>query len=68
MTAAPTSTRRPANRRELVLDAASHLFARRGFHGVSVADIGEAVGVTAPALYRHFANKDAILVSIVLDT
>lgn len=68
MTPAETSTRRPANRRALLLDAASRLFARRGFHGVSVADIGEAVGVTAPALYRHFANKDAILVSIVLDT
>lgn len=68
MTTAAIPANRPANRRELVLDAASRLFARRGFDGVSVADIGEAVGVTAPALYRHFASKEAILVSVVLDT
>ena len=63
-----TTTSRPTNRRELLLAAASRLFARRGYHGVSVADIGEAIGVTAPAIYRHFASKEAILVSIVLDT
>lgn len=48
-------------RREQILDRASALFAERGFHGVSVADLGAAVGVSGPALYKHFASKDAVL-------
>lgn len=60
--------RRPADRRDLILGAASDLFSRHGFDGVSMADIAENVGVTAPALYRHFANKKDLLVSVVGDT
>lgn len=37
------------------------MFAARGFHGVSVDDLGAACGVSGPALYRHFASKEAIL-------
>jgi AcrR family transcriptional regulator len=48
-------------RREQILDAAAELFARRGFHGVSIDDIGAAVGISGPALYRHFRSKDAML-------
>jgi AcrR family transcriptional regulator len=55
----------PANgkptRREQILAAAAELFARRGFHGVSIDDIGAAVGISGPALYRHFRSKDAML-------
>jgi len=49
------------NRREQILTAAAELFARRGFHGVSIDDIGAAVGISGPALYRHFRSKDAML-------
>ena len=49
------------DRRIQILDAAAHLFAERGFHGVSVHDIGAACGITGPALYRHFAGKDDLL-------
>jgi AcrR family transcriptional regulator len=49
------------SRREQILAAAAELFARHGFHGVGIDDIGAAVGVSGPALYRHFRNKDAIL-------
>jgi AcrR family transcriptional regulator len=48
-------------RREQILAAAAELFARRGFHGVSIDDIGAAVGISGPALYRHFRSKDAML-------
>jgi AcrR family transcriptional regulator len=48
-------------RREQILAAAAELFARRGFHGVGIDDIGAAVGVSGPALYRHFRSKDAML-------
>lgn len=50
-----------ASRREQILSTAADLFAARGFHGVSVADLGAACGISGPALYRHFASKDAIL-------
>lgn len=48
-------------RRQQLLDRAAELFAARGFHGVSVHDLGAACGISGPALYRHFASKDAML-------
>lgn len=49
------------SRREQILDTAATLFAERGFHGVSMHDIGGACGISGPALYKHFAGKDDIL-------
>lgn len=54
------------NRREQILATAAELFAERGFHGVSVADIGAACGVSGPALYRHFSSKDAVLAEMLV--
>ncbi|MBA0125286.1 TetR/AcrR family transcriptional regulator [Haloechinothrix sp. YIM 98757] len=51
----------PATRREQILAAAAELFAAHGFHGVGIDDIGAAVGISGPALYRHFRSKDAML-------
>lgn len=51
----------PGTRREQILATAADLFAERGFNGVSINDIGAAVGISGPALYRHFASKDAVL-------
>ncbi|MEV0949408.1 TetR/AcrR family transcriptional regulator [Promicromonospora sp. NPDC050249] len=48
-------------RRQQILRTAADLFAARGFHGVSMGDIGAAVGVSGPALYKHFAGKEDIL-------
>lgn len=42
------------------------LFARHGFHGVSMDDIGTAVGISGPALYRHFTGKTAVLTEMLL--
>ncbi|WP_399344141.1 TetR/AcrR family transcriptional regulator [Umezawaea sp. Da 62-37] len=56
----PTEAAKP-NRREQILTAAAELFARHGFHGVGIDDIGAAVGISGPALYRHFRSKDAML-------
>ena len=50
-----------ASRRDQILAAAARLFAERGFHGVTIEGLGEAVGVTGPAVYKHFASKDAVL-------
>jgi AcrR family transcriptional regulator len=54
-------------RREEILAAAAALFARRGFHGVSIDDIGSAVGMSGPGIYRHFPGKEAVLSQMLLD-
>ena len=48
-------------RRDQILETAASLFAARGFHGVSVNDIGTACGISGPAIYKHFAGKDDLL-------
>jgi AcrR family transcriptional regulator len=53
-------------RRQQILDIAADLFAQRGFHGVSVADLGAACGVSGPALYKHFPSKDAVLAEMLV--
>ena len=57
----------PATRRAAILSTAAGLFAQHGFHGVSIDDLGRALGVTGPALYRHFRNKEALLAEMLLD-
>ena len=54
------------SRREQILQAAAQLFAQRGSRSVGVDDVGAAVGVTGPAIYRHFASKDAMLAEMLL--
>ncbi|MCD9141623.1 SACE_7040 family transcriptional regulator [Streptomyces albireticuli] len=60
-----TSTAAPT-RRERILQEAARLFAERGFHGVGVDEIGAAVGISGPGLYRHFAGKDAMLSELLV--
>ena len=55
------------DRRRQLLDLAAPLMATRGFHGMSVGDLGAAAGVTAPALYRHFPSKQALLGALLTD-
>src|ERR1700709_288376 len=54
------------SRREQILRAAAQLFAERGSRAVGVEDVGAAVGGTGPAIYRHFASKDAMLAEMLL--
>lgn len=56
----------PPSRREQILGEAARLFAERGFHGVGVDEIGAAVGISGPGLYRHFAGKDAMLTELLV--
>jgi len=53
-------------RREQILATAADLFAQRGFHGVSVVDLGAACGISGPALYKHFPSKDAMLAEMLV--
>ncbi len=60
------SSRRGAStpRRQEILVAAKELFAEHGYKSVSVDDIGEAVGISGPGLYRHFASKTDLLLGV----
>ena len=54
------------SRREEILAIAAELFAEKGFHGVSIAELGAACGFSGPALYRHFRSKDAVLAEMLV--
>ncbi|MFC4604973.1 TetR/AcrR family transcriptional regulator [Rhodococcus kronopolitis] len=56
-----------ADRRAQLLRAAARLIAERGFAGVRLEDLGAAVGISGPAVYRHFPNKEALLVELLVD-
>ena len=49
-----------------LLSAAERLFAERGFLAVRLEDIGAAAGVSGPAIYRHFPNKESMLVELLV--
>jgi AcrR family transcriptional regulator len=59
-------SRQKAERRDRLLRAAARLFAERGFHGVSLEDLGAAADISGPAVYRHFPNKDAVLAAVLI--
>ena len=65
----PTATSRSkakSHRRDKLIAAAERLVAERGFLAVRLEDIGAAVGVSGPAIYRHFPNKEALLVDLLV--
>ena len=51
--------------RERIMEAALRLFARNGYPGTSMSDIAAQLGITKPALYKHYAAKQKILDRIV---
>lgn len=59
-------SRLKSNRRLQLLTAAERLFAERGFQAVRLEDIGAAAGVSGPAIYRHFPNKESLLVELLV--
>jgi AcrR family transcriptional regulator len=62
---APARTMQRPHRREQILQAAIALFHDRGYHATGMDDIGEAAGITGPAVYRHFRSKEDILETAV---
>lgn len=44
---------------------AAGLFHELGYRGVSLGDVAAAAGITGPGVYRHFANKEALLAAAV---
>ncbi len=47
-------------RKEQILKEATRLFSHFGYDKVTIKQLAEACGITEPALYRHYASKDAI--------
>lgn len=54
--------------RERILTEAGKLFVARGYHGISMREVAAAVGVTKPALYHHYADKESLFVAILTDS
>jgi AcrR family transcriptional regulator len=68
-TSTPATTRRSrakSDRRSQLIAAAERLVAERGYLAVRLEDIGAAAGVSGPAIYRHFPNKEALLVELLV--
>ncbi|HZQ85129.1 MAG TPA: helix-turn-helix domain-containing protein [Acidimicrobiales bacterium] len=63
--AGQNSRRQP--RREQILEAAVELFQRDGYHATGIDEIGATAGITGPAVYRHFASKEDILETLLVD-
>lgn len=62
--------RKPASQtvsREEILKAAALIFQQRGYHGTTMADIAERVGLTAGSLYHHFDGGKPNLLAAVLN-
>ncbi|MFC4377364.1 TetR/AcrR family transcriptional regulator [Nocardia halotolerans] len=62
-TQAKVVRRRPKDRKIQIMRAAARAFSTRGYYPVGVDEIAAEVGISGPALYRHFANKYALLVA-----
>ncbi|MFF3667196.1 TetR/AcrR family transcriptional regulator [Microtetraspora malaysiensis] len=52
-------------RKRIILLQAARLFVERGYADTGIDDIGAAVGITGPAVYRHFPGKQAILLALI---
>ena len=63
-----SQARLPAvQRRRQLFDVALEVFAERGYHGASMAEIAEAAGVTKPVLYQHFRSKRELYLELLAD-
>jgi len=52
-------------RRELILEAATHLFSTQNFSDIGMRDIAEEAGISPASIYRYFPNRDAILLEVL---
>lgn len=63
--AGPTLLETEPGRRGEILDAALVVFAEKGYEGGTMRDIALLVGVTEPAIYRHFASKEELFLELL---
>ena len=60
-----TRERRVEHTRNLLLDAAEELFARRGLGAAALEDIADAAGYTRGAIYGHFGSKEELFLAVI---
>jgi AcrR family transcriptional regulator len=60
-----TPERRRQQTREHLLQAATRVFAERGFHGASLDDVAAAAGFTKGAVYSNFKSKEDLFLAIL---
>ncbi|QTJ68812.1 TetR/AcrR family transcriptional regulator [Rhodococcus sp. ZPP] len=60
--------RRPKDRKAQIATVAAEAFSERGYHAVGVDDIAATIGISGPALYRHYPNKYALFVHAATTT
>lgn len=53
------------DRKDHIIETAARLFRERGYHAVSIDEIGTASGMSGPAMYKYFKDKASILVAIL---
>lgn len=58
-------TRRGSRRREQILQAAARLFAEQGYHGTTVGDVCDAIGVGKGVLYWYFPSKEELFSELI---
>jgi AcrR family transcriptional regulator len=60
-----TKRLKAAERRASIIAVSKVLFADKGYHGVSVDEIAQRLGVSPAVLYRHFESKDALYEAVL---
>lgn len=58
-------TKRGSERREQIVDEASRLFAEQGYHGTTVGDICDVLGVGKGVFYWYFPSKEALFAEVL---
>jgi AcrR family transcriptional regulator len=61
-------TKRGSRRREQILQAASRQFAEQGYHGTTVGDVGDVIGVGKGVFYWYFESKEALFSELLQDS
>ncbi len=54
-----------AARRKQILDAATQVFAEKGFHRATIKDIARVAGIADGTIYTYFASKDEVLLAVL---
>ncbi len=55
---------RPA-RRQQIIDATRELMVKQGLKAVTLRRVAKKVGISAPSIYRHFENRDALVRAVM---
>ena len=63
-----TRERRRQQTRDVLVEAATEVFARRGYEGASLEEIAETAGFTRGAIYKHFAGKEELFFAVTDDS